>query len=364
MKKGFTLGELLAVVIILVLLGFIAIVSVSSIISSGTDKAFNTKLNEMKTAAEYYVRTEGEPSWCNNQPYCFVSLRLLAYRKYIKLDENNRYINPKTGNSFSLDTVVMIEKVGSNYKFEAFESLAALSRKYPSYAEKAAEDVINSSRYIYILKNSCTVDCNPTVNELIEQGDLEEGLPTTTTTTLGSQTRAYNGQSQPLSATGTTTSRLANGTLITSGKNYSFAYYSDSACTVSSSTPHSAGTYYAIATLAPGEFNNVQYLSSKSNCAAYTISKKSVSIYVSSTTNSSTKVTKVFSKSGATPTSVTFVCVNSSTGETIKTITFSTSSSANYSTQFSKSETQSQEIACQATGNYSSSNITFTIPKM
>ena len=120
-KKGFTLAEVLAVVIILSVLALIGIFSVESIIRTGSEKAYNAQLNEIKLSAENYVKTEGLPEWCNlenNGDSCYLTLRFLAFKNYIKLNEKGEFLNPKTDKSFPLEMLINVQKYGSNYIVE------------------------------------------------------------------------------------------------------------------------------------------------------------------------------------------------------------------------------------------------------
>ena len=195
MKKGFTLVELLAVIIILSLISFIGIISIESIVKKGVEKSYQAQISEMKTAAEKLVKVNGIPSWCEGE-ICFISLRYLAFNNYIKLKDiiyeaaegdtlnsiaskynmtveelrkynsfdsvskgtkvtipasksYGEYTNPKTDKSFSLETVVMVKKYGANYTFEAFESLDALNS---SYLAKAKKEALSASAIIKALK--------------------------------------------------------------------------------------------------------------------------------------------------------------------------------------------------------------------
>lgn len=145
-NHGFTLVEMLAVVIILSVFGLIGIVSVESIIKKGTEKSYQAQMGEIKTAAENSIKVDGEPVWCKGVDTCFISLRYLTYGKYLKLNENGEFINPKTDKPFSLETVVMVKKYGQNYYFEAYDSLEALET---SYLAKAKREALMASAFIY-----------------------------------------------------------------------------------------------------------------------------------------------------------------------------------------------------------------------
>ncbi len=177
-NKGFTLAEVLAVVIILALFGLIGIVSVESIIKKGTEKAYSAQMNEIKLAAENLIKIEGEPTWCENEQICFISLRYLVYNKQIKLNEEGEYINPKTDKPFSLEIVVLVRKYGSNYILETYDSYDSLAEVYPNYITRAKQDALKASATIYNQKGLCSnnLSCTIRTSDLVNNNLLESNF--------------------------------------------------------------------------------------------------------------------------------------------------------------------------------------------
>ena len=175
-NKGFTLVEMLAVVIILSLFGLIGIISVDSIVKQGTEKAYQAQLSEIKTAAENLIKIDGEPTWCIEEATCFLSLRYLAYKKQIKLNNEGNYMNPKTDKPFSLEMVVLVNKYGLNYIFEVYESIEALNAEKPEFVAKAKKNVVAAAAIIYKEKGYCEENCTITTSNLVEKKLLEENF--------------------------------------------------------------------------------------------------------------------------------------------------------------------------------------------
>ncbi len=176
-NKGFTLVEMLAVVIILSLFAVVGIVSVESIIKKGTEKAYQAQISEIKTAAENLIKIDGEPTWCYEETICFVSLRYLAYKKHIKLNDNGDYINPKTDKAFSLEMVTLVNKYGENYIFEVYDSFDKLNEEKPGYLTKAKKNVVAASATIYKEKGYCgTETCTIRTSDLVSKNLLTENF--------------------------------------------------------------------------------------------------------------------------------------------------------------------------------------------
>lgn len=124
-NKAFTLVEVLAVVIILSVLALLGIISVESVIKAGTEKAYNAQINEIKQAAENYIKIEGYPSWCIENEICYLDLESLINKKYIKTSKEGKYINPKTDDEFNKDMLIKITPYAENYTIEVLEDKLA-----------------------------------------------------------------------------------------------------------------------------------------------------------------------------------------------------------------------------------------------
>ena len=90
-KKGFTLVEVLAVIVIIGILGTIAVVSVTVISSKNKEKIYNSKVDSIELAAVTYIQDNkniyNEKKGNNNCIY--LSINFLLDNNYIKKDNNN-----------------------------------------------------------------------------------------------------------------------------------------------------------------------------------------------------------------------------------------------------------------------------------
>ncbi len=123
MKKGFTLAELLGVIIILALIAMIATPAVTSLLNNSKKKLCETQVSYIITAAKNWgadhllqLPDEGET--------LTISLSELIQQGYIQGDkdaateeEKLKIINPNTKEYFEPDPTVIIQKAGKSYTY-------------------------------------------------------------------------------------------------------------------------------------------------------------------------------------------------------------------------------------------------------
>ena len=120
--KGFTLVELLAVIVILSLLLLVTVTTVSSQFKNSKDELYDTQLNNIKLAAEMWGSDNKDK--LNSISDC-VSLTLgyLKEEGYIDINIKNTY----TGELFEDDEVfVNITKETNRYKYEVEDDSSKL----------------------------------------------------------------------------------------------------------------------------------------------------------------------------------------------------------------------------------------------
>ena len=109
-KKGFTLVELLAVIIILSFLALLAGTAVTKLLRDSKEELYNTQIISIKSAAEAWSADNLKklPS-AGNCSY----LTLSDLKKYGLIDSS--IINPKTNKEFSNDLKIKISTTLGNY---------------------------------------------------------------------------------------------------------------------------------------------------------------------------------------------------------------------------------------------------------
>ena len=113
MKKGFTLVELMAVIVVLGLLGGIVIPVVTNIVKDAADKAYNANIEAIKTSAYDWALKNTKLLPKENNTSVVVYLNELKSNTTIAVDLKN----PKTGKVLSNNTSVTITKNGNNYDY-------------------------------------------------------------------------------------------------------------------------------------------------------------------------------------------------------------------------------------------------------
>ena len=112
-KKGFTLMELLAVIVIVTVVSVSATISFSSIDDSTKERELENKYSEMQRAAGLYLDLH------NSYLETFIEKKEMYIKLYVLQEENyitNDIENPVTGDDISLDNYVklFVTSDGSN----------------------------------------------------------------------------------------------------------------------------------------------------------------------------------------------------------------------------------------------------------
>ena len=121
-KKGFTLVELLAVIVILSLLLLLAVTTVSSQFKNSKDELYDTQLNNVKLAAEMWG-SDNKVKLNSISDCVTLTLGYLKDEGYVDANIKNTY----TKELFKDDEVfVNITKETNRYKYEVFDDSSKL----------------------------------------------------------------------------------------------------------------------------------------------------------------------------------------------------------------------------------------------
>lgn len=86
-NKGFTLVELLAVLVILIAISSIAIPTISSSIDRNKDKQYRAKIKLVESAAELYI-TDNRNYLSTDDDHCFIMVKDLTSDNYFDKDDD------------------------------------------------------------------------------------------------------------------------------------------------------------------------------------------------------------------------------------------------------------------------------------
>lgn len=134
-NKGFTLVELLAVIVILVVIFILIVPGVNNIINSSKDVTYDFQINKILNAS-YDWSLKNASKLPDKDETIFITL---AHLKKAGLIDSS-LINPNTKNEFENDLVISISNVGSNIEYD--KEYAKKSGDY-LYKIKLDENIIN-----------------------------------------------------------------------------------------------------------------------------------------------------------------------------------------------------------------------------
>ncbi len=113
-NKGFTLVELLGVIVILGIIAVITVPIIQSTIIDNTNKAYEEQVDSFEKAAKNYVGQDiYNMTKCQTQQ-CNVSLKELQEAGLLPSGDIK---NPKTDQNFNLSNVVKITYDGTNFDY-------------------------------------------------------------------------------------------------------------------------------------------------------------------------------------------------------------------------------------------------------
>lgn len=113
-NKGYTLIEIIGVIVILSLIIMISIPTISGILKSSKTKAYNVQVAEIKSASESWSLLNYENVPKNDGDTIIISVLQLKLANLLPYD----FKNPKTGELFPDDMQISITKKGNNIVYE------------------------------------------------------------------------------------------------------------------------------------------------------------------------------------------------------------------------------------------------------
>ena len=117
MKKGFTMIELLGVIVILAILLTVTFTSVSVIIKDSRNSVYKKQLNSILNAAYDWSLKHPNTLPKNKGEKTYIPLLQLQRSGYV-----DEFINPKTKEKYPLDLIISIEYTGGNYRYNSMFS--------------------------------------------------------------------------------------------------------------------------------------------------------------------------------------------------------------------------------------------------
>lgn len=117
MKKGFTLIEMIAIVVLLGILGLIAVVSIDKILKENQERAYNIQVQNIIDGAKLWANENVFQLPQNDGEFVIITLGELKNKGYIKDDITNPITNEQFNNNMQLKITVN----NNNYNYEIVE---------------------------------------------------------------------------------------------------------------------------------------------------------------------------------------------------------------------------------------------------
>ena len=114
MKKGFTLIEILAVIVILAIVAVIVIPSIDRFLNRARDSAYDVQIDSIIASVKNWEADHPESLPRNNGDQYIVYLSELKIGNYV----DQKLINPRTKEEFSNDLTITIKNVNGRHTYD------------------------------------------------------------------------------------------------------------------------------------------------------------------------------------------------------------------------------------------------------
>ncbi len=114
--KGFTLIELMGVIVILAMLAVITVVGFDKMILNGKQDLYDNQVSIIELSAKEWLTDNPSFRPTEDEPL-LITIQTLIDNGYVKGDIQN----PKTGKNFDSQMKIRITKVSNNYKYELLD---------------------------------------------------------------------------------------------------------------------------------------------------------------------------------------------------------------------------------------------------
>lgn len=144
-SKGFTLVELIGVIVIIALLALLITPVISNTLKSSKNKLYSNTLNNIELSAkDWFTDEDNITKLPTNVNECYITLTELKNEGVVDLDIKN----PKTGEPLDDSKInVLVSKVGSSYEFTVVDDASTLGGQCTDYTPNVLAPTINATTF-------------------------------------------------------------------------------------------------------------------------------------------------------------------------------------------------------------------------
>lgn len=144
-KKGFTLIELIGVIVIIALLALIITPIISTVLKNSKNKLYKNTLNNIELSAkDWFTDEDNIEKLPNNVASCYITLTDLKNAGLVDLDIKN----PKTGELLDDTKInILVTKTGSSFEFEVVDDGSTTGGQCTEYAPNILAPTITATTF-------------------------------------------------------------------------------------------------------------------------------------------------------------------------------------------------------------------------
>ncbi len=217
MKKGITLIELLAVIIILAIIGSISFITIGNIVKNSKINLYNENITKIKDTAEMYI-SNGNKGYIEEGQTVEITLDELIEDGYLK-EVKSPFDKSKTCNGY----VLVSKLVGGDYSYNPHINCVENINNSTEDSLLASYDFDNKSQYRKNLILNSTVNALPRLSSTAQTISYGTAVASTEQSLVGTKSlKIYNDYSSTVGSISFASNDMSG---MIAGQTYTFSFY-------------------------------------------------------------------------------------------------------------------------------------------